>query len=83
MIGFVVIAVAIAITFVRLLIGPDLPDRILALDTLYVGFVGLLVLLGIDGRGAAFFEVALLVTLIGFLGTVALARFALRGNVVE
>lgn len=81
--AFIATGVAIALTFGRLLIGPSVPDRVLALDTLYVNAVALLLLLGIDGTGTAYFEAALLISLIGFLSTVALARYALRGNVVE
>lgn len=81
--AFIAIGIAIAFTFGRLLIGPSVPDRVLALDTLYVNVLALLVLLGIDGTGTAYFEAALLISLIGFLSTVALARYALRGNVVE
>lgn len=82
-IAFVAIGVAIAFTLGRLLIGPSIPDRVLALDTLYINVVALLVLLGIDGSGTAYFEAALLISLIGFLSTVALARYALRGSVIE
>lgn len=81
--AFIATGVAIALTFGRLLIGPSVPDRVLALDTLYVNAVALLLLLGIDGTGTAYFEAALLISLLGFLSTVALARYALRGNVVE
>ncbi len=81
--AFVAIGVSIAFTLGRLLIGPSIPDRVLALDTLYINVVALLILLGIDGSGTAYFEAALLISLIGFLSTVALARYALRGSVVE
>jgi multicomponent K+:H+ antiporter subunit G len=58
----------------RLLRGPDLPDRILALDTLYVNAVALLMLLvAADAGGAVHFEAALLIALLGFVATVALA----------
>jgi multicomponent K+:H+ antiporter subunit F len=67
----------------RLLRGPALPDRILALDTLYINALALLVTLGILFASKLFFEVALLIGLLGFIGTVALAKYLMREDVVE
>jgi multicomponent K+:H+ antiporter subunit F len=67
----------------RLAIGPSLPDRILALDALYVSAVAIAVLDGIRYDSFAYFEAALLVALIGFVSTVALARYAARGEVLD
>ncbi|HSI57992.1 MAG TPA: K+/H+ antiporter subunit F [Ideonella sp.] len=68
---------------VRLLRGPSLPDRLLALDTLYVNTVALIVLLGLRWQTGLLFEAALIVALLGFVSTVALARFLSRGDVIE
>jgi multicomponent K+:H+ antiporter subunit F len=67
----------------RLFKGPGLPDRILALDTLYINTLALLVLLGIQQDSGVYFEVALLIGLFGFIGTVVLSKFVLRGEIVE
>lgn len=67
----------------RLLRGPTLPDRILALDTLYINAVALAVLAGLQARSALLFEAALIIALLGFASTVALARFVSRGDVME
>ncbi|MDQ7744022.1 K+/H+ antiporter subunit F [Hydrogenophaga pseudoflava] len=67
----------------RLLRGPTVVDRVLALDTLYLGLVALVVLLGLRWRTPLLFEAALIVALLGFAGTVALARYLSRGDVVE
>jgi multicomponent K+:H+ antiporter subunit F len=67
----------------RLLRGPTLADRILALDTLYVNSVALLVLIGIHFGTVIFFEAALIIAMIGFVSTVALAKYLLRGDIVE
>ena len=67
----------------RLLRGPELPDRALALDTMYVNVVALVVLLGMRYGTALYFEVALLIALLGFVSTVALARYLSRGDVIE
>ena len=67
----------------RLLRGPGLPDRILALDTLYVNSMALLLLYGIQFDTDILFEAALIVALLGFIGTVALSKYVTRGDVVE
>jgi multicomponent K+:H+ antiporter subunit F len=77
------LAAAIALAAVRLVLGPSPPDRILALDALYVDTVAIAVLLGIRYNSFAYFEVALLIALMGFVSTVALARYAARGDVLN
>lgn len=82
-IAFALVAAAVALNYWRLLRGPSAPDRILALDTLYVNTIALLVLLGIQLSSALYFEAALLIALLGFVGTVALCKYLLRGDIVE
>lgn len=72
----VALAVAMALSTWRLLRGPDLPDRILALDTLSINALALLLTLGLWQGTQVYFEVGLLIALLGFISTVALARFA-------
>lgn len=78
---------AVAVSFVlcgwRLIKGPELTDRILALDTLYMSVVALIILLGIWWNTVLLFEAALLVAMFGFIGTVGLSRYLTRGDVVE
>lgn len=76
-------ALALALNAWRLFRGPSLPDRILALDTLYINALALLVLLGLQGLTKAYFEVALLIGLLGFIGTVVLSKYLLRGDIAE
>lgn len=83
LIGFTLVSAAVALSFWRLLRGPDAPDRILALDTLYINTIALLVLLGIYLGSALYFEAALLIALMGFIGTVALCKYLLRGDIIE
>jgi multicomponent K+:H+ antiporter subunit F len=82
-IAFGAIAAAFLLAAWRLLRGPDAPDRVLAIDTLYVNAVALVVVLGIAYETQTLFEAALLIALIGFVSTVALARYVARGNVVD
>ena len=82
-VALIMFALAIALTACRLAIGPSLPDRILALDALYVKTVAVAVLNGIRYDSFAYFEAALLIALMGFVSTVALARYAARGKVLD
>lgn len=77
------VGLAMLLCIWRLLLGPTLPDRVLALDTLYINVVAFVVLLGIRQGTALYFEAALLIALLGFVGTVALGRYLQRGDVIE
>lgn len=81
--AFAAVAVALVLTAWRLLRGPDASDRVLALDTLYIETVALVILLGLRFRSDLLFEAALVIAMLGFIGTVALARFLARGDVIE
>lgn len=76
-------AAAMLLATWRLVHGPSLPDRILALDTLYVNSMALLILLGIRFDTNLYFEAALVIAMLGFVGTVALSKYILRGDIVE
>jgi len=75
------VSVALLLTLWRLARGPGVCDRILALDLLSMLVAALLIVLGIATRTGSPFDAALVVALLGFVGTVALARFAERGRV--
>jgi multicomponent K+:H+ antiporter subunit F len=77
------IAAASALALYRLARGPDVLDRILALDTLVINTIGLIVVVGIWFGSTTYFEAALLFAMVGFLTTVALCKFLLRGNIIE
>jgi multicomponent K+:H+ antiporter subunit F len=81
--AFICIAAALILNFLRLVRGPDLPDRILALDTMYINTTALLVLCGIHLGLTVYFEAAMLIALMGFVGTVALCKYLLRGDIIE
>lgn len=82
-IGMVLISLALILSFHRLVDGPSSPDRILALDTLYINSIALLVLVGIYLENTVYFEAALLIAVMGFVGTVALSKYLLRGDIME
>ncbi|KAJ02266.1 K+/H+ antiporter subunit F [Sulfitobacter mediterraneus] len=82
-IAFVLVALSQVLSMVRLVIGPSTGDRILALDTMVVNAIGLIILLGISQGSRIYFEVALIIAMLGFVSTVAYARFVLRGDIIE
>lgn len=77
------LGIALVLTIARMIKGPDMPDRILALDTLYINAIALLVLLGIWLDSDLYFEAALLIAVMGFIGTVAVTKYLLRGDIIE
>ena len=82
-ISFVALALGQLLSMVRLVLGPTPGDRILALDTMVINALGLVVMVGIYQGVQVYFEVTLLIAMLGFVSTVALARFILRGDIIE
>jgi multicomponent K+:H+ antiporter subunit F len=82
-ISFAAVALAFLITGWRVLRGPEPTDRVLAIDTLYINTVALVILLGLRLGSDLLFEAALVIAMLGFVGTVALARYLARGDVIE
>ncbi len=76
--GFVMVFVTVGLAVWRLARGPGLPDRVVALDMMTVAIVAFCGLAAVRSGDAAFLDVALVLALVGFLATVALARFAER-----
>jgi multicomponent Na+:H+ antiporter subunit F len=76
--ALVMIAAALFIALVRVVQGPTLPDRVVAVDLIGVSSVCLMVLAAAGSRESAFLDAAVVIALLGFLGTVAYARFAER-----
>lgn len=79
----IMIAVALALNLWRLLLGPDLVDRILALDTMYINSIALLILYGMYHNTSLYFEAALLIAMLGFVSSVAFGKYMLRGDIIE
>lgn len=82
-IAFGFITAALTLNMWRMIRGPDLVDRIVALDTMYINTIALLILLGLFLATPLYFEAALLIAMMGFVGTVALCKYLLRGNIIE
>ena len=82
-IAMLMVSLAIVLNLWRLVIGPSLPDRIIALDTMYINTIALLIIYGVYQGSALYFEAALLIAVMGFAGTVALSKYILRGDIIE
>jgi multicomponent K+:H+ antiporter subunit F len=79
----ILLAMAMGCAAFRIFRGPRAQDRVLGFDTLYVNAMLLLLTFGIRSGNTLYFEAALAMALLGFVGTVALAKFLLRGEVIE
>ena len=79
----ILLAAAMGLAVWRLLRGPRAQDRVLALDTLYVNSMLLLMVFGIRTGKVLYFEASLVIGMLGFVATVALAKFLMRGEVIE
>ncbi len=82
-IAMAMMSLALILNLWRLIRGPSLPDRILALDTMYINTIALLILFGIYLDSNYNFEAALIIAVMGFVGTVALSKYILRGDIIE
>ena len=78
-----VVGTAMLLALWRLLRGPTVPDRILALDTLNVTAIAELMLLGMYLKTAVYFEAALVIAMLGFVSTVVLSKYVIRRDIVE
>ncbi|HSV60415.1 MAG TPA: K+/H+ antiporter subunit F [Variovorax sp.] len=77
------LAVAMLCAVFRLLTGPTAQDRVTALDCLYINGMLMMLVLGINYASSVYFEAAMMIALFGFVGSTALAKFLLRGEVIE
>ena len=74
---------ALLLALWRVVRGPGIADRVLAVDTLFINAIGLIILYGIAGGTQLYFEAAMIIAMLGFVSTVAYARYMLRGNIIE
>lgn len=81
--GFAAIGLALLLSLYRLVGGPGMSDRILALDTMVINAIALIMLYGIARDTTVYFEAALLFAMVGFVSSVAFCKFILRGDIIE
>jgi len=75
--------IALLLNLWRIAVGPGAADRIMALDTMVINVIALLVLYRISLNSSIYFEAAMLISMVGFVSTVAYCRFLLRGDIIE
>ncbi|MBW4962901.1 MULTISPECIES: K+/H+ antiporter subunit F [unclassified Sulfitobacter] len=81
--AFVAVALSQLLAMLRLVKGPSTGDRILALDTMVINAIAMIILLGMRLGTQVYFESAMIIAMLGFVSTVAIARFVLRGDIIE
>lgn len=81
--AFACYGLALLLNLYRVVTGPELSDRILALDTMVINAIALLILYGILRGTAVYFEASMLFAMVGFISTVAYCRYLLRGGIIE
>jgi multicomponent K+:H+ antiporter subunit F len=81
--AFTMVTIALLLNLYRLILGPSVSDRILALDTLYINAIALFIMLSLYLENSLYFESALLIAVMGFVSTLALSKFLLRGDIIE
>jgi len=79
----IALVIAMALAAVRIIIGPRAQDRVLGLDTLYCNAMLLMLVFGIRTGNSLYFEISLIIGALGFVATVALAKFLMRGEIIE
>ncbi|QOG12412.1 K+/H+ antiporter subunit F [Arcobacter sp. FWKO B] len=82
-VAFTMVAIALILNLYRVIVGPSVADRILALDTLSINSIAILIMLSLYLGNTLYFEAALLIAVMGFVGTVALSKYLLRGDIME
>ncbi|MEH3085842.1 MAG: K+/H+ antiporter subunit F [Xylophilus ampelinus] len=82
-IGLGLLVLAMACAAARMLLGPSAQDRVMALDCLYMNGMLVMLVLGLRYASSMYFEAALLIAIFGFVGSTAMAKFLLRGEVIE
>ena len=76
-------AMAQLLCLYRVVRAPGFSDRVLALDTMTINMIALITLFGIQRGTSFYFEASMLFAMVGFVSTVAFAKFILRGNIIE
>jgi multicomponent K+:H+ antiporter subunit F len=82
-VAFTMITIALLLNIYRIIKGPSLHDRILALDTLSINTIALIILISFFLDTVLYFEAALIIALMGFVTTITLSKYILRGDIME
>lgn len=79
-IAFVILAISLGLCFYRLSAGPTLPDRVVAIDTITTVLIAMIAVYCMKENSAIFYDAILVLSILGFVGTVSMAKFLARGG---
>ena len=79
-IAFIILAISLAFCFYRLITGPTLPDRVVAMDTITTVIIAMIAVYCMKESSAIFYDAILVLSILGFVGTVSMAKFLARGE---
>lgn len=82
-ISLILVGIATIITFIRVLIGPTFPDRVIAMDVVGVNLISAIAIVSILFNTRAFFDVILVLGILAFISTISFSKFIERGVIVE
>lgn len=83
-VAFIVLAVSLSFCFYRLVVGPTSPDRVVAMDTITTVIIAMIAVYSIKENSALFYDVILVLSVLGFAGTVTMAKYLAKGkNIFE
>lgn len=83
MISLILVGIATIITFIRVLIGPTFPDRVIAMDVVGVNLISAIAIVSILFNTRAFFDVILVLGILAFISTISFSKFLERGVIIE
>ncbi|HLS65690.1 MAG TPA: Na(+)/H(+) antiporter subunit F1 [Pseudogracilibacillus sp.] len=83
MVSFILFGIAIVITFIRILIGPSFPDRVIAMDVVGVNLISAIAIISLLYKTKAFFDVILVLGIIAFISTISFSKFLEGGMIIE
>lgn len=81
--SLIIFAVAITITFIRIIIGPTFPDRVIAMDVVGVNFISVIAILSIIFETHVYYDVILILGILAFISTISYSKFLERGDIIE
>ncbi|PZD96155.1 Na(+)/H(+) antiporter subunit F1 [Paenibacillus sambharensis] len=83
LIALIILSFSVLTGLVRVLLGPSMPDRIIALDTIGINLIGIVAILSVMQRTQTYLEIILLIGIVAFLGTIAFSKYIEKGAVIE
>lgn len=81
--SLLIFGIAIVITFIRIIIGPTFPDRVIAMDVVGVNFISIIAIIAVIYHTHVFYDVILILGILAFISTISYSKFLERGDIIE